>query len=56
MPGTCDCHAHVCGLADRYPQSPNRLYTPEDALPAQYRRMLDALGMERGVLVPDARG
>ena len=51
MRGACDCHAHVCGPESRYPYSPNRLYTPEDASPADYRRMLDALGMERGVLV-----
>jgi predicted TIM-barrel fold metal-dependent hydrolase len=51
MRGACDCHAHVCGPAERYPYSPNRLYTPEDALLADYRRMLDSLGVERGVLV-----
>ena len=51
MRGACDCHAHVCGPESRYPYSPARLYTPEDALPADYRRMLDALGLERGVLV-----
>src|SRR5882672_6086938 len=51
MRGACDCHAHVCGPESRYPYSPNRLYTPEDASPADYRRMLDSLGMERGVLV-----
>jgi len=48
---SCDCHAHVCGPESRYPYAPNRLYTPEDASPADYRRMLDSLGMERGVLV-----
>ena len=51
MRGACDCHAHVCGPESRYPYSPNRLYTPEDASPADYRRMLDSLGIERGVLV-----
>jgi 2-pyrone-4,6-dicarboxylate lactonase len=51
MRGACDCHAHVCGPESRYPYSPSRLYTPEDASPADYRRMLDSLGMERGVLV-----
>ncbi|HUQ77054.1 MAG TPA: amidohydrolase family protein [Burkholderiales bacterium] len=51
MRGACDCHAHVCGPESRYPYAANRLYTPEDALPAEYRRMLDSLGMERGVLV-----
>jgi len=51
MRGACDCHAHVCGPAARYPYSPSRLYTPEDASPGDYRRMLDSLGIERGVLV-----
>ena len=51
MRGACDCHAHVCGHESRYPYSPHRLYTPEDALPTDYRRLLDSLGMERGVLV-----
>jgi len=45
MRGACDCHAHVCGPAARYPYSPSRLYTPEDASPGDYRRMLDSLGM-----------
>ena len=47
----CDCHAHVCGPAARYPYAPNRIYTPPDALPADYRHMLDTLGIERAVLV-----
>ena len=51
MRDACDCHAHVCGPESRYPYSPHRLYTPEDALPTDYRHMLDSLGMERGVLV-----
>jgi predicted TIM-barrel fold metal-dependent hydrolase len=51
MRGACDCHAHVCGPQSRYPYAANRLYTPEDASPADYRRMLDSLGVERGVLV-----
>src|SRR5438874_4095728 len=48
---SCDCHAHVCGPQSRYPYARNRLYTPQDASPADYRRMLDSLGIERGVLV-----
>jgi predicted TIM-barrel fold metal-dependent hydrolase len=48
---SCDCHAHVCGPESRYPYAANRLYTPHDASPADYRKMLDSLGMERGVLV-----
>ena len=48
---TCDCHAHVCGPENRYPYAPSRLYTPHDALPGDFRRMLDRLGITRGVLV-----
>ncbi len=50
-PLACDCHAHVCGPADRYPYAPERIYTPPDALPRDYRQMLDRLGIERAVLV-----
>jgi 2-pyrone-4,6-dicarboxylate lactonase len=51
LDNSCDCHAHVCGPESRYPYAANRLYTPHDAPPSDYRRMLDALGIERGVLV-----
>ncbi|MDB5881862.1 MAG: putative metal-dependent hydrolase of the TIM-barrel fold, partial [Ramlibacter sp.] len=50
-PGACDCHAHVCGPAERYPYWPQRIYTPPDALLPAYRHMLDTLGIERAVLV-----
>jgi len=50
-PGACDCHAHVFGPGGRYPFTPHSLYTPADALPADYRHMLAAIGMQRGVLV-----
>ncbi|HVL57991.1 MAG TPA: amidohydrolase family protein [Burkholderiaceae bacterium] len=50
-PGACDCHAHVCGPVDRFPYIAERVYTPPAALPADYRRLLDALGIERGVIV-----
>ena len=49
--GACDTHAHVFGPGDHYPFIPHGLYTPADALPIDYTHMLDALGMERGVLV-----
>src|SRR3954471_24522190 len=51
LKNSCDCHAHVCGPESRYPYAANRLYTPHDALPSDYRRMLDSLGIQRGVLV-----
>ena len=47
----CDCHAHVFGPGDAYPFIPHGLYTPADALPGQFRHMLDTLGIARGVLV-----
>ncbi len=47
----CDVHAHVCGPRDRFPLVSNRLYNPPQAPLAEYRHMLDTLGIERGVLV-----
>lgn len=48
---SCDCHAHVFGPATRYPYAPARAYTPPDAPLGDYLAMLDALGLDRGVLV-----
>src|SRR5262245_61842991 len=50
-PQSCDCHAHVCGPAQRYPYWSGRVYTPPDCLPAAYGHMLATLGVERAVLV-----
>jgi 2-pyrone-4,6-dicarboxylate lactonase len=47
----CDTHAHVCGPESRYPYWPGRVYTPPDALPAQYGHLLQVLGVQRAVLV-----
>lgn len=47
----CDTHAHVFGPGNTYPFIPNGLYTPSDALLPDFRHMLDALGVERAVLV-----
>src|SRR5689334_7121436 len=53
----CDCHAHVCGPAALYPYVPERIYTPPDATPEAYRRLLATLGVERAVLVqPSVHG
>ena len=49
--GACDCHAHVFGPQTRYQYDPRRRYTPPDALPAAYTKMLGVLGFTRGVLV-----
>jgi len=50
-PLSCDCHAHVVGPPSRYPYVPDRSYTPPDALPSDYLRMLGTLGLERMVIV-----
>jgi 2-pyrone-4,6-dicarboxylate lactonase len=50
-PLSCDCHAHICGPASRYPYWPGRVYTPPDCLLPAYRHMLATLGVERAVLV-----
>ncbi|MDX1484562.1 MAG: amidohydrolase family protein [Alphaproteobacteria bacterium] len=49
--GACDCHAHICGPAAKFPYAPGRIYTPPDALLPAYRAMLETLGLERAVLV-----
>ncbi|CAM3799577.1 amidohydrolase family protein [Polynucleobacter antarcticus] len=46
-----DCHAHICGPDSIYPYSPNRIYTPHDALLPQYIELLKSLGISRAVLV-----
>ncbi len=50
-PGSCDCHSHVFGPADRFPYVPTRSYTPPDCTTAEYVRMLQTLGCERAVIV-----
>jgi 2-pyrone-4,6-dicarboxylate lactonase len=48
----CDCHAHVCGPASRYPWFPQRIYTPPEGTTAHdYAQLLSALGVQRAVLV-----
>ena len=50
-PGAIDCHAHICGPANLFPYSEQRIYTPHDALLPEYWRLLGNLGVERAVLV-----
>jgi len=50
-PRSCDCHAHVCGPEEKYPLLPDRIYTPAPVTVDDYRDLLAALGVERGVLV-----
>ena len=49
--GACDCHVHIFGDPQRYPFVPGRVYTPETASVAELRSMLDALDMDRCVIV-----
>lgn len=49
--GAVDTHAHVIGLPPAYPFVPQRSYTPPEATAARYLAMLDATGMDYGVLV-----
>lgn len=49
--GACDCHFHVFEDAARYPLADPRSYTPTPATLADYRRMAEAVGIERAVLV-----
>jgi len=50
-PLACDTHHHIFGPYARYPMQPERSYTPPEATLADYRRMCQALGIERSVLV-----
>lgn len=55
--GGCDCHAHVFGPFDHHPLVARRRYTPPEATADAYLAMLDAVGLERGVLVqPSVHG
>jgi 2-pyrone-4,6-dicarboxylate lactonase len=48
-PFACDTHAHI--FEARFPYARERIYTPPDCTPADYRRLLTTLGCERAVLV-----
>lgn len=50
-PGTCDTHFHVFGPQDRYPMDPRRSYTPHQSTLDDYREVMRAVGIERGVIV-----
>lgn len=49
--GAVDTHAHVIGLPPDYPFVEARAYTPPEAPPQAYLRMLDQVGMTYGVLI-----
>lgn len=49
--GACDCHAHLFGPQTKYAYAANRRYTPPDATADDYIKMLQAIGVDRAVLV-----
>jgi len=49
--GTCDTHLHVFGEQASYPLAVGRGYTPHVCTLEHYRRMMNALGIQRAVLV-----
>jgi 2-pyrone-4,6-dicarboxylate lactonase len=53
-PGAIDAHAHVFGPPERYPHSESRFFNPPAVYFPEYRAMLGALGIERGVIVQSA--
>ena len=50
-PGTIDSQFHVLGPADRYPVRPGAAYQMPTATFAAARRMHQAMGIERGIIV-----
>lgn len=50
-PKACCTQAHVFGPADQFPYAEGRGYTPPDAPIDAYLKLLDTLGLERGVIV-----
>ena len=50
-PGACDCHVHIFGDPRRFPFSPSRTYTPEQASVEEMRVLHRALHMDRAVVV-----
>lgn len=49
--GATDTHFHLFGPMAQYGFSEKRIYTPPDALLADWQRLANKLGVERGVLV-----
>jgi len=49
--GTCDTHFHVFGPQSRYPMDPRRNYTPHECSLDDYRALMRAMGIGRGVIV-----
>jgi predicted TIM-barrel fold metal-dependent hydrolase len=49
--GACDCHTHIHGDPRDFPYAPDRVYTPEMALPEDMAALHRALRVQRVVIV-----
>jgi 2-pyrone-4,6-dicarboxylate lactonase len=49
--GSCDCQFHIYGDPKRYKPKQDALYEPPDASFADAKRLLDAIGFARGVIM-----
>ena len=49
--GSTDCHAHILGPASQFPFSKQRVYTPPDCTEQDYLAQIDAIGIDRAVIV-----
>jgi len=55
--GAWDTHFHILGPTDRFPYAEKRKYSPPDALVPDYLRLMQTLGIERGIVVhPNTHG
>ena len=52
--GTCDCHIHIYGPTDKYPEAPTSPFPAPDAPVGAYRKMMARLGVDRVVVVQPA--
>jgi predicted TIM-barrel fold metal-dependent hydrolase len=50
-PGACDAHFHLFGPRDKYPFAENATYEAPDATPEMHARLMQRLGLARGVVV-----
>lgn len=49
--GTCDTHLHIFGPRDRYPLAPTAVVKPPPSPVADYRPIMERLGIDRAVIV-----
>ncbi len=49
--GACDTHCHIFGPPHAFPYAEGRRYTPPAAPVEHYLQMLDAIGVDRGIVV-----